>query len=95
MGELFKFKELEDETMMAVNEKKGEEIQDSKVNGQKKNIVNNGKIKAKNIPHMGSKIYILNDEETNKRLISNFEDIMVKIFVNYIKTTNYLERNND
>ncbi|OAB39273.1 hypothetical protein PMSD_04920 [Paenibacillus macquariensis subsp. defensor] len=78
--------------MMSVNFKKGEEIQDWK-SEQKKNIVNNGKIKAKNIPHMGSKIYILNDEETNNRLVSDFEDIMVKIFVNYIETTNYLERN--
>ncbi|MEC0089905.1 hypothetical protein [Paenibacillus macquariensis] len=79
--------------MIDVNVKKGEEVQDWNDNEQKKIVVNNEKIKAKNMPNMGSKIYILKDEETNKKLVSNFEDVMVKIFVNYIKTTNYLERN--
>ncbi|MEC0089932.1 hypothetical protein [Paenibacillus macquariensis] len=42
--------------------------------------------RAKNIPRTRCKIYMINDEETNKKLISNFEDIMVKAFVHYIQS---------
>jgi hypothetical protein len=68
-----------------MSNKDGEEIQDAKANEQKKNVVNNGDIKAKTMPHMTLNPVIVELWEDYKKAVENYgygieaKEVLIKI----------------